>query len=124
MMYMEKDQSEKEALAALLKALASSKDEDEEEPMEKSIEIEIESEPSTSEEVESELEDGEDIESDSEDSLEEDYEDKKPSLKELVKTFMNENSDPFAEKKGMGLGMEKEMMLIKPLKKMIKKRRK
>jgi hypothetical protein len=120
---MEKDQSEKEALAALLKALASSKDE-EEEPMEKSIEIEIESEPSTSEEVESELEDGEDIESDSEDSLEEDYEDEKPSLKELVKSFMNESSDPFSDKKGMGMGMEKEMMLIKPLKKMIKKRRK
>lgn len=105
---------EKEALAALLKALAKEDSEEEEMPSSKELEIIVEAPEKTSKEVESELEEGQDIEADAEESLEEEEEedlegeDKPLSLKELVASFMNDSKDPLADKQGMGFGISKE----------------
>lgn len=95
---------EKEALKALLMSLMQ--DEEEAGPY-----VEERRETSVSpEEVEGELYDEEQgISDDAEDSEEEDEGEEEEaegemSLKDLVAAFMNEKSDPFAEKKGMPMG--------------------
>jgi len=88
---------EKEALKSLLMALAN-QEEEEEEP---GPYVEERRETSVSpEEIEGELYDEE--EGVSEDA--EDEEEGEMSLKEMVAAFMNEQSDPFADKKSMPMG--------------------
>ena len=111
---------EKEALKALLMSLM--KEDSEEEEAGPYVEERRETSVSP-EEVEGELYDedqgvSEDA-NEEEDEDEEGEEEGELSLKDLVAAFMNEKSDPFAEKKGMPMGggrsLEIEMKSEKPV---------
>ena len=108
---------EKEALKALLMSLMQEDSEEDAGPY-----VEERRETSVSpEEVEGELYDEEQgISEDAEDSEEENEgEEEEMSLRDLVAAFMNEKSDPFAEKKGIPMGggrsLEIEMKSQKPV---------
>ena len=108
---------EKEALKALLMSLMQEDSEEDAGPY-----VEERRETSVSpEEVEGELYDEDQgISEDAEDSEEENEgEEEEMSLRDLVAAFMNEKSDPFAEKKGIPMGggrsLEIEMKSQKPV---------